>query len=100
MRKRIRRSKTKPKKKNVPSKKETFEKIRKSQERLIVSLASAWESAPDDPEIRAQLMSATEKAVQLRERLYKEILKEDPPDVKQSYEKLKGKLEEEIKLRD
>ena len=92
--------KRKDNKKAVPSKKEVFEKIRKSQERLVVSLAAAWEASPDDPEIREQLMAASEKALKLREKVYKQVLKEEPPDVRESYEKLKSKIAMEIKKRD
>lgn len=80
--------------KKILSKKEIFEKIKESQERLIVSLAAAWESAPDDPEIRKQLIEASKKAVNLREKVYKNILKEEPPDVRDSYEKLRAKIEQ------
>jgi hypothetical protein len=84
---------------NISSKEEVLEKIRKSQERLIVSLAATWETASDDLELREQLMEASEKAVNLREKVYKQILEEEPPDVSESYEKLRSKLEEEIKER-
>lgn len=87
------------KKEKIYSKKELFNKIRESQEKLIVSLAAAWETAPDDPKIRKQLMEASEKAIKLREKVYKEVLDEEPPDVRESYEKLRNKLEEEIKER-
>lgn len=75
------------------------DKIKKTQERLIVSLAAAWEVAPDDPEIRKQLMATSEKALALREKVYKDILEEKPPDVRESYEKLRKEIEREIKTK-
>ncbi|MBN1168445.1 hypothetical protein JXA63_00990 [Candidatus Woesebacteria bacterium] len=81
------------------SKEDILDKIKKTQERLIVSLAAAWETAPDDPKIREKLMKASEKAVKLRESIYKDVLKEEPPDVRESYTNLREKLEKEIKDR-
>lgn len=79
----------------VPSKEEIFEKLRKSQEKLVVSLALAWESAPDDPKIRKDLLNAMEEAVKLRDGIYKGFMKEEPPDIRKSYEKLKDILRRE-----
>ncbi len=81
----------------IPSKKEIFEKIKQSQERMIVALARAWEVAPDDPKTREELMEATEKAVKLREKLYKDLIKEEPPEIRESYEKLKGIIDAEAR---
>lgn len=79
----------------IPSKEEIFEKIKQSQEKMIVSLARAWEVAPNDPGIKEELMEATEKAVKLREKLYKDLIKEEPPELRESYEKLKDILDAE-----
>ena len=79
----------------VPTKEELFEKIKESQERMIVSLALAWEEVPNDPKIRAKLLKATEKAVKLREKLYEDIIGEEAPDIKKSYERLKEILKKE-----
>lgn len=82
----------------IPTKDEVFQKLRESQERMIVSLAAAWETAPDDPKIRKQLLEAIEKAVKFRERLYTEVLEEEPPEIRESYTKLRKILEKELFL--
>ena len=79
----------------VPSKEEIFQKIRESQERLVASLIKAWEAAPDDPKIRKELLQAMERAVNLRKEVYKKLIKEEPPEIKESYEKLHKILEKE-----
>jgi hypothetical protein len=85
---------------HIPTKEEIFEKIRTSQERLVVSLIAAWESAPNDPEIKSQILEAMQKASEIREKVYKKILKEEPPDIKESYEKLRKIIEQEAKSKD
>ncbi|MEX2028170.1 MAG: hypothetical protein WD988_01570 [Candidatus Curtissbacteria bacterium] len=65
----------------MPTKEELFEKIRASQERMMTALAGAAKTAPDDPEIRKELMEVIEKAASLRKGVYKEILKEKPPKI-------------------
>ena len=65
---------------HVPSKKEIFEKMKASQERLIYSLAGAWETAPDDPKIKNQLLRAIQKALNLRAKIY-EMMGEKPPKI-------------------
>jgi len=72
----------------IPSKEEVFQKLKESQERLVYSLAKAWETAPDNPQIRSELLEAMEKALKLRSDLYKDIIKEEPPDLKDTYDKL------------
>lgn len=81
----------------IPTKEEVFQKIRESQERLIVSLAKAWEVAPPDPAIRKEVLEAMGKAVELREKVYGKVLKEEHPEIKESYEKLSKILENEAK---
>lgn len=65
---------------HIPTRKEIFEKIKKSQERLIYSLAGAWETAPDNPHERKQLLKAIEKAIKMREEIYK-MIGEKPPEI-------------------
>ena len=67
---------------HVPTMEEVFERIKASQEKLMSALAGALQTAPDDPQIREQLLEAVEKAGQMRGKIYKDILKEEPPTVK------------------
>lgn len=66
----------------MPTKEEVFEKIRASQERMMEALKGAYETAPDDPNVRKDLVNAIEKATKMRSKLYKEVLKETPPNIK------------------
>ena len=63
----------------MPTKKEIFEKIKASQERMIAALKGAYETAPQDPKIRSELMEAIEKATKLRSKIYKDLIKEEVP---------------------
>ena len=65
----------------MPTQEEIFEKIRASQERLMQALAGAAKTAPDDPKVRKELLSAIEKAGSFRKKIYKEVLKENPPKI-------------------
>jgi hypothetical protein len=76
-----------------------FDKIKKTQERLIVSLTAAWEVAPNDPEIRRDLLHTIEKAMKLREKIYKDVVNEEPPEIRTSYENLKRIIEAEHKIK-
>lgn len=76
----------------IPSKEEVFEKIAASQEKLIAALMGAWESAPNDPKIRKDLLKAMEKAMDLRAKVYKKVIKKEPPNLIESYENLKKVL--------
>lgn len=67
---------------HVPTEEEILAKIKASQERLITALAGALKTAPDDPEIRKQLLTAVEKAAKLRGEVYEKVLKEKPPAIK------------------
>ena len=64
---------------HVPTKEEIFEKLKASQERLMWALSGALEAAPDDPKLRKQLLQAIEKAATLRGKVYREVIKEEPP---------------------
>ncbi len=66
----------------MPTKEEIFEKIKASQERLMQALAGAARTAPDDPEIRKQLLEVVERAAKLRKGIYKKVLKEEPPNIR------------------
>jgi len=72
----------------IPTKKELFDKLAETQERLVISLAMAWEVVPDDPKRKEDLLKATERAMKLREKIYKNVIKKEPPELRQSYEKL------------
>ncbi len=81
----------------IPSKKEILQKIKHSQERLVVSLAKAWETAPDDPEIRRDIIAAMQKALELRSKIYSKVVKETPPEIRESYDRLSKIIEKEAK---
>ena len=66
----------------MPSKKELFEKIKASQERMMQALKGAYETAPKDPKVRTELLEAIDKATKLRGELYKNLMKETPPELK------------------
>ncbi|OGY21931.1 MAG: hypothetical protein A2126_00170 [Candidatus Woykebacteria bacterium GWB1_45_5] len=74
---------------HVPTKEEIFERLKASQERLMWALSGALETAPDDPKLRKQLLQAIEKAATLRGKVYRDILKEKPPQPK-TVDKKKG----------
>lgn len=63
------------------AKKDFFQKIKDTQDRLIYSLARAWGAAPNDPIVRKKLLRAMAKALQLREKIYLKILKEKPGSI-------------------
>jgi len=65
----------------TPTDEEIIERIKASQERLMQALAGMARSAPDDPEIKAEIMQAIEKAANLRKRIYKEVIKEETPKI-------------------
>ncbi len=71
----------------MPTKEEIFEKIRASQERLMEFLAGAAKTAPEDPQIRKQLLEVIEKAGNLRKSVYKNVLKTKPPKIREESEK-------------
>lgn len=75
---------------HIPTKEEIFERIKASQERMIWALGKAMETAPDDPKIRQQLLEAVEKATNLREAIYKEVLKEETPPLPKISSKTKN----------
>src|SRR3989344_2535504 len=62
---------------HVPTKEEIFQKIEESQERLVSSLAGMWQTAPDDPKIKGKILEAMEKAMKIRQNVYKTGLKEE-----------------------
>jgi len=73
------------------SEEEILEKLKQSQEKMIRALAGALTTAPDDPEIRSELLEAVEKAMQMRSKIYG-MIGETPPKIKINIEEL---LEEE-----
>ncbi|EKD58101.1 MAG: hypothetical protein ACD_57C00031G0009 [uncultured bacterium] len=68
----------------MPTKEEIFEKIKASQERMMQALAGAARTAPSDPETRKQLLGVIERAATLRKKIYKQVIKEKPPKVKEN----------------
>ena len=68
----------------MPTKEEIFEKIKASQERMMQALAGAARTAPDDPKVRSQLLEVIERAAKLRGKIYKQVLKEKPPKVREN----------------
>ena len=63
---------------HIPTKEELYVKIRESQERFMRALEGAWETVPDDPKVRKELLRIVEKAAKLRQRIYREVLHEKP----------------------
>lgn len=70
----------------MPTEQEIMEGLKASQERLMQALAGMARTAPDDPEIKAQIMEAIEKAAGLRKKIYKEVVKEEPPKIRMEEE--------------
>lgn len=68
----------------IPSKKEIFEKLQTSQERMINALKGAWENMPEDisSKERDVLIDVIERATKLRKGIYKKILKQKLPIIK------------------
>lgn len=61
----------------IPTKEEVLRRIQESHKRMYESLMEAWQAAPDDPEIKKELMEALKRAVNLKgeiERVFKEDL--------------------------
>ncbi len=71
----------------MPTQAEIVATIRASQERLMTALAGAARTAPNDPEIKKQLMETIEKAGNLRKRIYNEVLQESPPKIHEDFDK-------------
>lgn len=55
----------------LPTPEEIFQKIAESQERMTQALKGAYESAPDDPKQREQLIDLIDKSVKLKEKIKK-----------------------------
>lgn len=72
----------------VPTEAEILDKIKASQERLMQALVGMARTAPDDPEIQRQLREAIEKAAELRKKIYKTVIKEEPPKIHKSSEEI------------
>jgi hypothetical protein len=72
----------------MPTQEEVMEKIKASQERLMQALAGMARTAPDDPEIKTEIMKAIEKAADLRKRIYKEVVKEEVPRIHEEGEEV------------
>lgn len=53
----------------MPTKEEIFQKIMESQERLANALKGAWETKPDDPKIKEQLLEAGERSTKLKAKI-------------------------------
>lgn len=51
---------------HIPTKEEIFQKLLQSQERLAQALKGAWETAPDDENIKQTLLEVGEKSSKLK----------------------------------
>jgi hypothetical protein len=60
---------------HVPTKKEVFQKIQESQDRLMAALKGAYENMPEDPGLREQFLDALEQAAKLNKGI-KQVIKE------------------------
>ena len=47
---------------HIPTKKEIFQKIRESQDRMMTALQGAFNHMPEDPKLRQQFIDALEHA--------------------------------------
>ena len=59
----------------MPTKEEIFQKIIESQERMAKALKGAWETKPDDPETRSQLLEVGEISAKLKKEIQKMFAK-------------------------
>ncbi len=64
---------------HVPTKKEVFQKLIESQERLANALKGAWETAPDNEEVKKTLLEAGEKSAKLKKEIEKLFAKAVKP---------------------
>lgn len=55
----------------MPTKEEIFQKIMESQERMAQALKGAWETKPDDPKIKEQLLEVGERSAKLKAEIKK-----------------------------
>ena len=62
----------------MPTKEEIFQKIMESQERMAQALKGAWETKPDDPKIRKQLLEVGERSAKLKKGIQKVFGKDKP----------------------
>ncbi|MBI1982079.1 MAG: hypothetical protein HYY87_02110 [Candidatus Levybacteria bacterium] len=53
----------------MPTKKEIFQKIMESQERMAQALKGAWETKPDDPKVAEQLLEVGERSARLKKEI-------------------------------
>lgn len=54
---------------HIPTEEEVVENIRASSQKVLTALAAAWDSAPDDPKIKADIVKALKKALDLRKKI-------------------------------
>lgn len=62
----------------MPTKEEIFQKIIESQGRMAQALKGAWETKPDDPDSRKQLLEVGERSAKLRKEIQKMFGKDKP----------------------
>ncbi len=62
----------------MPTKEEIFQKIMESQERMAQALKGAWETKPDDPETKKQLLEVGERSAKLKKEIQKMFGKDKP----------------------
>lgn len=63
----------------VPTKKEVFEKIKQSQQKMLDSLQGAWDTSPDDLDIRKDLAEVVGRVAKLDKEL-KKLMEDDEND--------------------
>lgn len=64
----------------MPTKEEIFQKIMESQERMAQALKGSWETKPDDPKTRRQLLEVGERSAKLRKEIQKMLGKDKNND--------------------
>lgn len=74
---------------HIPSKEEVFAKLEASLSRMTAALEGAWNTMPDDPKIRKDMIKAVTHSAKLREGIYKKVLKKPVPPRSASAGKVK-----------
>lgn len=64
---------------HVPTKEEVFAKLEASLARMTSALEGAWNTMPDEPKIRKDMIKAVVHSAKLREGIYNKVLKKPLP---------------------
>lgn len=62
----------------MPTKEDIFQKIIESQERMAQALKGAWETKPNDPKVKKQLLEVGERSAKLKKEIQKMFGKDKP----------------------